>query len=351
MRILFFTKGDKSVPSSRFRVWYVAEYLKRGYGWDYNIIHSIAYPFWLPSTRRFRVLKNAYKRLSSKEYDLIFVHKSLFPLDIVLLIIFAKLRWGKKLIYDLDDAEWMHSKIKSVLLAYFADAVFCGSHLILDWAKKYNKHAYYIPTCVDYKLYRQFRIEPKEKPVYTLTWEGIGRSHWKTGDVQILKPVFEILKQKNFSFRFVLIGSQNFKALKDYFSNDGYPVVFVDELNWSNDPVAVPRALKQCQTDIGLAPLSDVPFEKGKCAFKAIEYMACGIPVIASPIGENSFVVQEGMNGFLARHPYEWAEKIIRFFSDFELRRKMCYNALDTVKEKYSYQSIIPRIKTLTESI
>jgi glycosyltransferase involved in cell wall biosynthesis len=352
MKILFFTKGDKTAPSSRFRVWYVAERLQKSYGFDYEILHSIGYPLWRPSLKRLRILREIVRKASDPGVKIIFVHKSLFPLDAVLLLILLKRFYHKKLIYDLDDAEWVHSGFKSGLLAKNADVVFCGSHAIAEWARKYNGWLEIIPTVIDYELYKPFVVGPQNREVFTLCWQGEGPGHFKEGNIHILKEILDgIGRNGQTSFRFIFIGSKNSQSIKKFFENSPYEIVFIDFLLWDSDPVAVARELKKYRVDLAFNPLKDNIWSRAKCAFKAIEYMACGIPTVQSRVGENVYLVEDCKNGFLFSDIKEGIERSVELLGDLEKRKQFSKNSLDTIKEVYSYQAIIPKIRDIFNSL
>lgn len=102
--------------------------------------------------------------------------------------------------------------------------------------------------------------------------------------------------------------------------------------------------------DVGIMPLEDGPFERGKCGYKLVQYMACGLPVVASPIGVNSQIVEHGVNGFLARTDGEWAEALRTLSSDAALRRRMGAAGREKVERSYSLQSAAPRLAELLRS-
>lgn len=102
--------------------------------------------------------------------------------------------------------------------------------------------------------------------------------------------------------------------------------------------------------DIGIMPLEDGPFERGKCGYKLIQYMACGLPVVASPVGVNSHIVEHGVNGFLARTEDEWVEALQTLISDASLRRRMGAAGREKVERAYSLQSAAPRLAELLRS-
>jgi glycosyltransferase involved in cell wall biosynthesis len=98
--------------------------------------------------------------------------------------------------------------------------------------------------------------------------------------------------------------------------------------------------------DVGIMPLHDTPWERGKCAYKLLQVMAAGKPVIASPVGANAQVVQHGVNGFLADSPEEWADALRRL-EDPDLRRRMGAQARKTVEEQYSTAVVRPRLAAI----
>jgi len=99
--------------------------------------------------------------------------------------------------------------------------------------------------------------------------------------------------------------------------------------------------------DVGIMPLPDNPWERGKCGFKLIQCMACGKPVVASPVGVNREIVVEGVNGFLASTSKEWVDALLRLRADPELRRAMGEKGRRMVEEKYCLQVTAPRLHRL----
>lgn len=338
--ILFFTKGDKTVGSSRQRVWFVAEKLKGQYGIDFEVLHSMSYSSFSLRAEHFKKCNFLRRKIQDAKYKILFVHKSLFPWDVVLLILMGKFLFGKRLVYDLDDAEWEHSFLKTWLFVKSAHTVFCGSHVILDWVKKYTPNALYIPTVVDADLYKSFSVKHAQRDILTIGWVGVGRAHFLDGHFAMIKPALDTLAQKGFRFRFVIIGSQYHQPLKDYFRGCMFETIFIDELLWA-DPASVPRAIQQYQFDIGVMPISDTPFNRAKCAFKAIEYMACGVPAVASPIGETNMLIKDGKTGFFAHTMKEWVFVLGKLAGSIELRKSMGIQAQQNIQRAYSYHAII----------
>ncbi|TSC79467.1 MAG: putative glycosyl transferase [Parcubacteria group bacterium Gr01-1014_29] len=343
MNILFFTKGDRTVGSSRQRVWLLAEKLKEQYGFDYRVIHSVAHsPFSLRPSH-FKFLFNLCFKFQVSSFKVLFVHKSIFPWDVVFLILLSRFLLRKRLIYDLDDAEWEHSFLKTWLFTKMAHAVICGSHPIFEWVKQRTPRGIYVPTAVDADLYKMYSVEHKERAVFTIGWVGVGRGHFLDGHFAMIKPALDELVKKGYQFRFVIIGAQKYQPLKDYFHGSSFETVFVDDLDWSR-PESVPEAIHKYQFDIGIMPTSDTSFNRAKCAFKAIEYMACGVPPVASPVGEATYLIEDGISGFLAGDTNEWVFALERLLQDVALRHSIGMEAQRTVKIGYSYDYTIPLV-------
>lgn len=98
------------------------------------------------------------------------------------------------------------------------------------------------------------------------------------------------------------------------------------------------------QMDIGIMPLTDTPWSRGKCGYKLIQYMACGLPVIASPVGVNCEIIEHGVTGFLADSPAEWSEALRRLIDDRPLRASMGQAGRRRVERDYSLQVWGPRL-------
>ena len=99
--------------------------------------------------------------------------------------------------------------------------------------------------------------------------------------------------------------------------------------------------------DVGVMPLPDEPWARGKCAYKLIQYMACGLPVVASPVGMNREVVKHGVNGFLATTESEWEEALLHLASDADLRHRMGQEGRRLVEKEYCLQVTGPRVTSL----
>ncbi len=105
------------------------------------------------------------------------------------------------------------------------------------------------------------------------------------------------------------------------------------------------------QFDIGIMPLPDEPFERGKCGYKLIQYMACGKPVVASPVGANRVIVREGVEGFLPDKLSKWADVLRKLCDDPYLRNRLGVAGRRRVATEYSLEVMAPRLERLLRSV
>lgn len=142
---------------------------------------------------------------------------------------------------------------------------------------------------------------------------------------------------------FVTEGRARFVAVGIDAARHGLPM---ESIPWSEaSEVASIRGF-----DIGIMPLPDEPFERGKCGYKLIQYMACGLPVVASPVGVNRQIVQHGVNGFLADTPSQWQQALQTLAENPDLRRRMGRAGRRQVEQHYALQVAAPRMAGLLHS-
>lgn len=334
MKVYFFTKGDIHTASSRQRAFLMAEELSKN-GIDtvictppINLISETPWP------KKGELILTAYKNLSKVgRRDVIFLQRAFQNKYFFGALIFHKLFLGRKLILDLDDAVYLHSPLKTKILARLANVITAGSHSIQEWARKYNKNVYLIPTSVPISVYEKFSsIRRDANKKFTLGWIGNGPAHYE--NLRVLVPVFTEVARWNPDFLFRLIGALGDRKIYELFNTmDGMQIEIIDSLDWG-DQEAIPRAIQRF--DVGLMPLEDSEWNRGKCAFKAIEYMACGVPVVLSKVGENAFLVDDDDNGMLAVTTEEWVAKIKLLYTNQSLRERMGERGKEKVGMGYS---------------
>jgi len=290
----------------------------------------------------------AIKRLDSlrdaSRFDLVLMYREMFPIGPALVERLLALRRRPPLVFDFDDAIFLPSvseanrligalkhprKVASIIR--HSQHVIVGNEYLASYARRFNSAVTTIPTCVD---------TTKFVPTLDRVGNGAGRSRlpvvgWigsptTASYIRGLAPVLRRVREQHpFTLRV---------------SGTGEPVtvpgVETDNVGWSLDrEVAL---FSGC--DIGVYPLADDEWSKGKCGFKAIEFMACGVPVVASAVGVNRELIQDGVNGFLAATDQEWVEKLGCLLASGELRRRFGDAGRRTVDERYSLRVNAPML-------
>lgn len=282
--------------------------------------------------------------LGSGGYDLLWVEKEIWPWLPASLEL-AALPTSTKLVVDYDDAlfhrydEHRFTLVRSLLGSKIdrvmrrADLVTGGNDYLAARARAAGgKRVEWLPTVVDMDRYPKPNARsPREEVV--IGWIG---SPSTAGYLRQLTPSLEALAGKD-RIRFVAIGARPDQV-------EGTPF---EAWTWrEQDEVELLSAL-----DIGLMPLPDAPWERGKCGYKLVQYMACGLPVVASPVGVNNQIVDVGRNGFLASSPAEWTEALDRLVADPQLRMEMGAAGRAQVEEVYSLQVQAPRLVALLGNV
>lgn len=253
-------------------------------------------------------------------------------------------RSNAPMIFDFDDAVFVAYKSPSNgYLSYLkfpgktgeicrlSTHVIAGNQYLADYAGKFNKNVTIVPTTIDTEKYR--KVEKKSQfDTFTIGWSG------SYSTVQHLDTIRDVFRQlaKNEKFRLRVIGTPNYELSG----------VDVEAMPWKSDSeVEDLEAI-----DIGVMPLPDDQWSKGKCGLKALQYMALGIPTICSPVGVNSTIIQDGENGFIADGKDEWIEKLKMLLHSFELRKKLGDAGRETVEKDYSAESQAPRVLEIFRS-
>lgn len=226
----------------------------------------------------------------------------------------------------------LSNKIRRVMGA--SDLVMAGNPYLTDYARLSGaKLVKTIPTVVDLNSYDVDRAR-RNQDTPRIGWIGTPET-WK-GFAQPVQKVLEpLLLQHQVLFRAVGAGMQA--------ETNGT----LEIVPWTEDTeVSLIQSM-----DIGVMPLPDTPWARGKCGYKLIQYMACGLPVVASPVGVNSEIVEHGVNGFLAETDDEWRAAIKSLLDDPDLRLRMGAAGRRKVEEQFSLQVWGPRVAQMLRSV
>lgn len=190
-----------------------------------------------------------------------------------------------------------------------------------------------VPTVVDLNVYTR-RPRPFSENALTIGWIGTP-STW----TEYMAPIMPLLTQaaECAGARIIAVGAGRAAV--------AHPLL--DNLQWAEE-----SEVTQIRTmDIGIMPLTDTPWARGKCGYKLIQYMACGIPVIASPVGVNADIVEHGVNGFLASTESEWTNALLTLLQDSTLRARMGEAGRRKVEREYSLQVWGPRVAQMLRHV
>jgi glycosyltransferase involved in cell wall biosynthesis len=351
MKILALTKYSKLGTSSRLRVFQYLDYLRER-GDDIIVaplltdkylerLYSGRRPEWSPILggylRRVRELGAA-----SGSFDLIWMEKELFPwLPALLEQLFTSKR--VPCVVDYDDAifhqydsHWclpvrymLKRKIDWVMA--HAHCVVVGNEYLASRARLAGaRQIEHLPTAVDLKRYIAAPLQPAETLI--IGWIGTPIT---AKYLQLIAPALRRVHAQ-VPIELMTVGANDIDL--------GIPVRTVP---WHEGTEV--ESLNKFH--VGIMPLHDGPFERGKCGYKLIQCMAVGRPVIGSPVGANCQIIRHGINGYLASSMQDWADALIKISRDFCLLQEMGVAARNTVESQYSIQTTAPRLASIFDQV
>ena len=352
MRVLFLTRYERLGSSSRMRAYQYLPFLQQ-MGIDSVVAPLLGndYVKDLYAGRPVNVgrviaayLQRIGELIHCRNFDLLWIEKELFP---------WLPAWSEALLnslgvpyaVDYDDAFFhrydLHRNplVRRVLghnidrVMRHASLVIAGNDYLAERALQAGaRRVEILPTVVD--LNRYPAVPRLNREVFTIGWIGspATSSYLKT----IQHSLEEVCRESK--ARLVLVGPGDDTML---------PNIPLDIRRWSED-----REVAEIQSfDAGIMPLPDRPWERGKCGYKLIQYMACGLPVVASPVGVNSQIVTDGINGFTAITDNDWVRALSILRDAPGLREQMGRTGRARVEEKYCLQVTAGRFAELLESV
>lgn len=256
-------------------------------------------------------------------------------------------RKGVPIVYDFDDAVWVPyvsptNRYLSYLKCFGKTATLCrlsahvmaGNEYLAGYARRHNDRVSVVPTTIDTAAYQVRPYPPgwDARPV-TIGWTG---SHSTVQHLDTIRPALQKLRER-LAYRLVVIGTPEYRL-------EGVDVVAKP---WRS---ATEVADLQ-EFDVGLMPLPDDDWSRGKCGLKLLQCMGVGVPVVGSPVGVNREIIREGVTGFTATSTEEWVEKLAAVVANPELRRTMGLNGRRCVEEQYSARVWAPRVREIFETV
>lgn len=283
----------------------------------------------------FVFLKTGCKRLfdffRAFNVDIVFIQREAFMVGTTFFEKLFKLT-GAKIVFDFDDAiwnidtsnankkfEWLKSEEKTSRIIRLSHVIFAGNKYLEDYAKQFNQNTRIIPTTIDLTIYNKIAFN-KQTDAICIGWSG---SITTIKHFEYALDFLEKIKAKyGDKVEIRVIGDGNYKN----------PSLKINGIAWNKED----ELAELSKFDIGIMPLPDDEWAKGKCGLKGLQYMALEIPTIMSPVGVNTEIIQHGTNGYLATTEEEWINCLSELIDDAALRKNIGKNARKTVEEKYS---------------
>lgn len=334
--IYWFAYYNEDSPSVRYRGKYPLEYFKE----NYNIDSSVIIPGY-SKDKIFAFIKSYGSALFFRKKESLIViqrvHSSFIYSSLLKLLVSIRKR---NTIYDLDDADYLYCKPKSIY--YFAKKcahIAAGSKAIANHLSPLNKNIIITSSPTpDLKI-----IKEKRSDTFTIGWIGeYGGDHKKS----LIEIVFPAIKELNFNCKLILLGvkvHQDFRSIQNYFNEKtNIQLEIPKEINW-NDEVSLQN--KIASFDIGIATLLDNEIQRSKSGIKAKQYFNNGVPVLGTNLPENDWVIKDGVNGFYCSNTMEFKQRINDFYNMneeqyFSFSRKARASITSFNHEKY-YKSIM----------
>ena len=286
------------------------------------------------------VLQCFVKRISIMRkrnlYDLLWIEKEALPWWPLWLE--RSMLQGIPYILDYDDA-WFHNydlhrlKLVRQLFGHRLDELMANATLVIGGNQYLTQRAQHagapwvemLPTVIDLERYSKPKIKFEIDKIPVVVWIG---SPSTVRYLKILqKPLLQLAQRVPFQLR--VIGGEIV-----------IPGVNMQCIPWSEDT----EVENIVRADVGVMPLLDSPWERGKCGYKLIQYMACGLPVVASPIGVNTEIVRADVNGYLASNANDWVYALEKLLLDVDLRKQMGHMGRQRVEQEYCLQVAAPQL-------
>lgn len=347
MKILFLPRYSRQGASSRYRLWqYLPLFEREGHTIDVRPLLDSSYlnHLYQHGKRSARSLAFGYARrlfsaLDMGRFDAVICEQEVLPfLPVPAEKLFR--RKHVKFFLDFDDAAHikyanhpsLQSKISSLMSG--ADGVVVGNAHLRSYASQFTSRVSVIPTVLDisrYPLHPNSAHRPNGE--VRIGWIGTPST---SAFLQGLTHVFQALQERfrNLHFRFV-------GAAPGMFAHG----LNVENVAWSEKTEV--EALAGC--DIGIMPLPDTDFTRGKCGLKLIQYMACWLPTVASPVGANCEIIEDEKTGFLAASDQDWMNKLSALIANSELRRECGTAGRRRVEQRYTLETGFAEWKKMLE--
>jgi glycosyltransferase involved in cell wall biosynthesis len=326
--------GGRNTPGARFRV---RQYIPRLA--EHGIYVEERIPFFhdncgLPSP--FKAAAHIPGVIASRKADLTWVYRELVQ-GYETFERFLK----RPRVMDADDSIWLNWPLGKYAIPHIArqmDAIVAGNPYLADWFSRYCKKVYVVPTAIDLKRYsKRPDSTVVEKKNFTIGWTGLAYNYSYLKPIE--RPLLRFL-QAHPDAEILIIAERPWRPAE-------IPAERVRFIRW-NEQIEI-AALKEMS--VGIMPLSDDEWTRGKCSFKMLQYMAVGLPVVVSPVGMNREVLAKGQSGFAATTPDEWYEAFEALYKDRDLQIKLGNEGRRIIEEHFSATKVADSLAGIFKEI
>jgi glycosyltransferase involved in cell wall biosynthesis len=237
------------------------------------------------------------------------------------------------MVYDLDDALFLHAPFQIDSLVRLSDVVVAGGHELATYARRLNPRTVLIPSCANIAMYRQVDRPRREEG---LVLGFVGSPSTIRYLSLLMNPLETLAKHHDYTLRIVAARSkEEYEKFDRLLGGLGDGNIRVETALYSvrNEPAVLSGI------DIGLAPMTKTIWDSYKCGFKVINYMSAGVPPVATDWGEHAHIITDGYDGFLCRNEQDWVVKLGVLMECAEKRRIMAENARRTAERNYSSEN------------
>lgn len=323
--------GGKDVPSARFRVrQYIPALSALGVCVEELQSRTSAYPpqrgWQRPAWAAYRMAEMAGSALKSRRHDITLLQREM-------LSTFATLeRWsGRPRVLDVDDSiHLFRGGLTAKTLATHCDRIICGNDHLAEVYREWNSDVVVLPTAVDTARFCPRAQYADIHDAVSLGWIGTSAN---LGYLHTIEPALATVLQLNPKTMLHIVCDRRptFQTIAS---------TRVQFTQWS-----AAEEVKAIQSfSIGLMPLEDSPWARGKCSFKMLQYMACGLPVVVSPVGMNADVLKMGQIGHAAASKEDWVTGLLQLVEDDAARARMGGNGRRIAVTEFSVASLAPRL-------
>ena len=296
-------------------------------------------------------LKGFWRRLQdvrrARNFDIILIYREAFMTGSVFFERLLK-KSGARIILDFDDAIWLSTvsevnrslqwlkrpgKVNDIIA--LSNLVITGNSYLAGYAQAYNKNVVVFPSTIDLDYYRIPASPRKTNDTIIIGWSG---SHTTIEHFETIVPVLKKLKNKFGPLvKFEVYGDANYKNAE----------LEIQGTAWSFESEVSTIA----SFDIGIMPLPDNNWSKGKCAMKGLQYMGLQVPAVLAGVGMNTDVIEDGVNGFLANNEDEWLAKLSLLIENPALRAQIGTAGRKTIEQRFSSQGLRARYLDIFKNV